>query len=389
MEKAGSLLESVAAEMKISLLQAALFSFVFDSSFLNRQNWTADGDASLFLSLKCSKVKYLYYLNEIDELVKMHYIGRMIATGQFATYKIPKNIIIALRKGIPIMPANNKDLNEHKFFFALQDIFRSRFNNEILCSELFDSLNALLEDNPKLDFVKTALSCDLNELDRNLLLYFCARATNREHGAFGLEPEVVNLDSIVNFFCDNQNDFETITACLIDPLQNGCHALQKSGLVKFANDNGMASTEEFVLSSKGEQKLLSEILRKKKIDDSMFIKAADLKEKAMFYNLEDRAKIEKLISLLEPARCKKVIKSLESQGLRKGFACLFSGAPGAGKTETVYQIAHRTGRDLLKVNIAQIKSCWVGESEKNIKAVFSRYKNTVKEMKIAPILFFN
>jgi SpoVK/Ycf46/Vps4 family AAA+-type ATPase len=151
----------------------------------------------------------------------------------------------------------------------------------------------------------------------------------------------------------------------------------------------MASTEEFVLSSKGEQELLSEILRKKKIDDRVFIKAAGLKEKAMFYNLEEGAKIVKLVSLLEPTRFKKVIQSLENQGLRKGFACLFSGAPGTGKTETVYQIARRTGRDLLKVNIAQVKSCWVGESEKNIKEVFSRYKSTVKEMKIAPILFFN
>jgi hypothetical protein len=389
MEKAGALLESVAAEMRISLLQAALFSFVFDSSFLNQQNWTVDGDASLFLTLKCSKVKYLYYLNEIDVLVKMNYVSRTLVNGQFTTYKMPKNIIMALRKGMPIMPANNKDLNVHTFFSVLQDIFRSRFNNEILRGDLFDSLNALLEDNPKLDFVKTALSCDLNELDRNLLLYFCARKTNRKHGAFGLESELVNLDSILNCFCDNPNDFETVTAQLIDPLQEGCHALQKSGLVKSANDNGMASTEEFDLSSKGEQKLLSEILKKKKIDDRVFIKAAGLKEKAMFYNLEEGAKIEKLVSLLEPARFKRVIQSLESRGLRKGFACLFSGAPGTGKTETVYQIARRTGRDLLKVNIAQIKSCWVGESEKNIKEVFSRYRNTVKGMKIAPILFFN
>ena len=48
-----------------------------------------------------------------------------------------------------------------------------------------------------------------------------------------------------------------------------------------------------------------------------------------------------------------------------------------------------TGRDVLMVDVSQIKSCWVGESEKNIKAMFDRYRKYVKECKVAPILLFN
>ena len=48
-----------------------------------------------------------------------------------------------------------------------------------------------------------------------------------------------------------------------------------------------------------------------------------------------------------------------------------------------------TGRDVLMVDVSQIKSCWVGESEKNIKATFDRYRKYVKESKVAPILLFN
>ncbi|MFR5937076.1 MAG: AAA family ATPase [Alistipes shahii] len=73
----------------------------------------------------------------------------------------------------------------------------------------------------------------------------------------------------------------------------------------------------------------------------------------------------------------------------KGFACLFYGAPGTGKTETVYQLARRTGRNLMVVDVAQIKSCWVGESEKNIRKAFERYRAYVKEAERAPILLFN
>ncbi|WP_304973730.1 ATP-binding protein [uncultured Duncaniella sp.] len=75
--------------------------------------------------------------------------------------------------------------------------------------------------------------------------------------------------------------------------------------------------------------------------------------------------------------------------MRPGFCCIFYGAPGTGKTETVYQIARQTDRDIMRVDVDKIKSCWVGESEKNIKALFDRYRNICKNSKLAPILLFN
>ena len=75
--------------------------------------------------------------------------------------------------------------------------------------------------------------------------------------------------------------------------------------------------------------------------------------------------------------------------MRPGFCCIFYGTPGTGKTETVYQLARQTGRDIMRVDVDKIKSCWVGESEKNIKALFDRYRNICKNSKLAPILLFN
>ena len=49
----------------------------------------------------------------------------------------------------------------------------------------------------------------------------------------------------------------------------------------------------------------------------------------------------------------------------------------------------QTGRDIMQVNISQIKSMWVGESEKNIKEIFDRYRIKVEKASIAPILLFN
>ena len=65
--------------------------------------------------------------------------------------------------------------------------------------------------------------------------------------------------------------------------------------------------------------------------------------------------------------------------------------PGTGKTESVLQIAKKTGRDVLVINVEDVKSKWVGDSEKNIKEVFNRYRrlvNTNTDGNI-PILLFN
>ena len=112
-------------------------------------------------------------------------------------------------------------------------------------------------------------------------------------------------------------------------------------------------------------------------------------KKDMFYSPRVKSQIDRLASLLQPEYFTQVVQRLGENGMRKGFACLFYGSPGTGKTETVNQLARVTGRDVLMVDVSQIKSCWVGESEKNIKATFDRYRKLVKEREVAPILLFN
>ena len=75
--------------------------------------------------------------------------------------------------------------------------------------------------------------------------------------------------------------------------------------------------------------------------------------------------------------------------MRKGFTCLFYGAPGTGKTETVYQLARESGRDVLQIDISKLRSKWVGESEKTVRSIFKHYQWLVRHSKIAPILLFN
>ena len=55
---------------------------------------------------------------------------------------------------------------------------------------------------------------------------------------------------------------------------------------------------------------------------------------------------------------------------KKGLSLLFAGPPGTGKTMTAEAIAKEIGHPLMIVNYAQLENMWVGETEKNIEAVF-------------------
>jgi SpoVK/Ycf46/Vps4 family AAA+-type ATPase len=75
--------------------------------------------------------------------------------------------------------------------------------------------------------------------------------------------------------------------------------------------------------------------------------------------------------------------------MRTGFTILLHGAPGTGKTETVMQLALKTKRDVMRVDLSQTKSMWYGESEKKIKKIFDQYREVLKYADHVPILLFN
>jgi SpoVK/Ycf46/Vps4 family AAA+-type ATPase len=114
-----------------------------------------------------------------------------------------------------------------------------------------------------------------------------------------------------------------------------------------------------------------------------------IKSKNMYYNERENESIRKLISLLSEENYREIRKRLDERKMRNGFTCLFIGGPGTGKTETAYQIARQTGRNIMAVNIAETKSMWFGESERKIKEIFDTYREAVNNSKIIPILLFN
>ena len=203
-------------------------------------------------------------------------------------------------------------------------------------------------------------------------------------------------------FCENDDDRigfsdidylydnDKIPSWCKSELHSHTSELFERDLIENVNEDGMARSDCFKLTEYAKSDLLSELnLNIKTKSDHNLIKSDSLSEKKLIYNLSEQKQVEELSVILSSDRFSEVQSRLRNAGMRTGFCSLFYGSPGTGKTETVYQIARATGRDILRVDVDKIKSCWVGESEQNMKKLFDRYRNICKDSTLAPILLFN
>ncbi|MCD7830572.1 MAG: ATP-binding protein [Clostridiales bacterium] len=60
----------------------------------------------------------------------------------------------------------------------------------------------------------------------------------------------------------------------------------------------------------------------------------------------------------------------------RGLSILFAGVPGTGKTMCAQVIANELNMEMYKINISQIVSKYIGETEKNLQAVFTEAKHS-------------
>jgi SpoVK/Ycf46/Vps4 family AAA+-type ATPase len=114
-----------------------------------------------------------------------------------------------------------------------------------------------------------------------------------------------------------------------------------------------------------------------------------IEEKRLFFAPALQSDLDDLTRILMSEHFNEVQTRLEGHHMHKGVAILFHGDPGTGKTESVYQIAKKTGRSLMMVDISQTKSLWYGESEKRVKEIFDQYASLVNDSEVTPVLVFN
>jgi hypothetical protein len=171
---------------------------------------------------------------------------------------------------------------------------------------------------------------------------------------------------------------------------NGSHILLVSDLVQL-QEVGMMDELSFFLTEKSivNMSKIGIHIKSKNAKKQDRILPKMIAEKQLFYNEPEQVQIHSLESILQDENYNQLRERLASKNLPIGLNILLYGAPGTGKTETVYQLARQSGREIIKVEISQTKSKWFGESEKNIKQIFNNYSSCAKNSAQMPILLFN
>lgn len=122
-------------------------------------------------------------------------------------------------------------------------------------------------------------------------------------------------------------------------------------------------------------------------------KVSEIKAETLFYPDDITTQIENISKALLPENLKKIQQKLENMNLGKGIIISLTGAPGVGKTSLAMQLCRKSERNVCEVNMANMRSCWVGESEKNVQQMFDEYQKIVEDCKKSaqniPVLFMN
>ena len=184
---------------------------------------------------------------------------------------------------------------------------------------------------------------------------------------------------------------------ILKQIKDATHPFAQDGYIELRNQAGQVQQGEWVLSHEGwlamlgSQEEVDSIVPKEDEDENinMLTSYKQLAQRPLYFSGKTEEQVQTLTKLLNEEQLAKVRQALKAHKMPLGFCCLFYGTPGTGKTELVQQLAIATQRDLFQVNIATLRDKYVGESEKQLKRIFDKYRSLVKTQERAPILFFN
>lgn len=313
----------------------------------------------------------VHLFRKLDVLEKED--GSMVKIVRFSSYYfklIKENKIESLRKIkpiglIPMLHYLNVNILHKRF-----QSFRSIMNELEFLSEL----------NPDLALVKNIFLRE-DTISALIVGAICAKQLH--------ERTSFNTSFISHYIVDYMGEVHYIVKSIA---QGDWEYIQK-GWVKITGDGLMTNEVNLELDKAGisqwmpelSPEQMREILIKEDAFWSNLIKPESITPLEMYFNENMQTNIRNLEGL-----CQLDFKSMAIDNLElKGASVLLYGAPGTGKTELALQLARMSGRSLFRVEVNQIMSKWVGESEQKLKESLNRYKRMARSMDVPPILFLN
>lgn len=262
-------------------------------------------------------------------------------------------------------------------------------NNSEYYDVMLENIQHLLEHTQHLDLTKQVLEL---ELDPHHLAFFLTIA------CFQIIRDCRYVGP--GQYADIMDEYRDLNS-MCEDIDEGMDPLALFNLIENETINGIAERGIYRLTDHALTTVLKDcsyrILSHQnncKARNKCMILPEDIAAKTLYYNNREGEQVARLCDMLQPERYQEVEQRLKESGLRTGFCILLYGnKPGTGKTETVLQLCRQTGHPIMQVNMSNIRSKWVGDSEKNVQSIFDRYKTLVAESRKQgtplPVLLLN
>lgn len=342
-------------------------------------------DGELIKYFNCNPIDFLCLDKDFESIQKQGIFKKIKArhrvgfTNMYMHYILDSDINKAIIKNLPFPKVkNNHNIDIYHILEELFDLVNQKEDNEQTTFDMFILSNEIIKSNVQFPLINNIKKLNLCREDTFLLCYVIWKTLS------GYE-QIDLASALEDIYDDNSTRLKYMQKFII-----GNNPLVKLDLFELIESSFFNDTE-LKLSDKTLDLLNnSEIkLFKTKKRNENIISPTEIQLKNLFYNNEEEKQLKLLERLLQNDKLKITQTKLKSKRLPTGVTVLLHGSPSTGKTETVKQLAKKTNREIMQIDMSKTKSMWFGESQKIVKRIFTDYATFAKKCERTPILLFN
>ncbi|WP_191016126.1 ATP-binding protein [Treponema zioleckii] len=336
---------------------------------------------------ECNPLNVLQYKDKMQELLEKGLIEETDAPDGMngkPFYKIPNYVTDAILAGDKISTVSGKNVKSIQTFIRQTErLGDRRVDSSERIDTLFRAIENLERSHKDVKAIEQ-LKKIIPRIEDRVILY------DTTAGMINHMNSEVDLMVLINRVTDEG----PARMQLAESIMNETNILFKNELMQFENKSTMMEST-ISLTDKSLHLLLGDEGKfyEKKLGEKQLKSHEKIQQKELFYMEENEKEISKLFASLKQDNFVKLQTRLEERKMPVGICVMFYGEPGTGKTETVYQLAKSTNRNIFHVDIGSVRSQWYGETEQKMKKIFSDYKKLCESAKKnndnMPILLFN
>jgi SpoVK/Ycf46/Vps4 family AAA+-type ATPase len=373
-------IEFVCAYFQVNFIEAIILATCFINSCFDSVELP-----EIIKHFGLEKHSFLKYLGSFTILSSKAILVKTENRKSEHEYKLSQHIYdyILSQKSIPkeLLAIKIKEETFNEFLADLDKISNEKDNKEISYIYFTQKFIELLNTNKHFKLIEFAIK-NLQLIDAFVFFDTILDAINAGENDFN-----TSLQSTVDDYYERNRDVFNY----INNFLEGKTALTKLDLIEkdsntFSNRHNIQLTQKAVAMLKEWEGISLEFIEKK---DKRLIYPNQILKRNLFYNREEESQLEPIKKSLSHTAFNQLQNRLKSKNMNTGITALLYGAPGTGKTESVYQLAKKYNRPVFKVEISETKSMWFGESQKLVKKIFTDYYTFKKTQKVCPILLFN